>query len=244
MDAWQRGAWSFIHREASPLATPPAAHVAPVAAPASLCLSVCTHYIHTHISELSSNDTDSPILCHVIAPCLSSPSSLSGRIIASFIHVNSHSVTASFFCPSHCQQTFADTQQMLLNIPHSSCSLCLKFVLDYSFLIFSVVPFFSRLPWLSFLGSVVMRTSLPLSLSLFLSHSFLFGSNQNNCLGAQFTYAPPVICNSSVRICWRLLKTNKIFNPWCHQEILPKAAAFSVKYTENDNSDIRCFIML
>lgn len=49
MDARQKGAWSFICSEASPLLTPPSAHVAPAAAPA-----------------LSNSDTAFPFFCHVI----------------------------------------------------------------------------------------------------------------------------------------------------------------------------------
>lgn len=45
----KKGAWSFICSEASPLLTPPSAHVAPAAAPA-----------------LSNSDTAFPFFCHII----------------------------------------------------------------------------------------------------------------------------------------------------------------------------------
>ena len=212
----------------SPLATPPASHVVPAAAPASLCLPVWIQYVH--ISWISNNDTASPIFCHVITPspsCLSSSLrlfTLTAGNLASLIH----SLYAAFFIRHRLNSGNPTT---LLWFPTDALkyySLLLLIILKNVSVLFSFnilwCAFFSPLIWLSFLGSVVMRTTLSPPLSLSLSHSFLFGSNKNNCLEAQFTYALPVICHSSVRICRKLLRMNKMFDLWYHQAIHHGAA--------------------
>lgn len=156
-----------------------------------------------------------PTFCHVITRFSSCVSSLlwiltlTARNCTSPLHAISPSITASFICP-HLDSTPAS---LCRSISSLRSRITFKNLPSYSFFIAIVVPlFFSHLTWLSFLGSVVMRTSLSLSLSL--PVIFLCGSNQKKketALKHNWHNALPVICSSSVTICWHLLKTNKIF---------------------------------
>lgn len=152
-----------------------------------------------------------PTFCHVITRFSSCVSSLlqiltlTARNCTSPLHAITPSITASFICP-HLDSTPAS---LCRNISSLRSRITLKNLPSYSFFIAIVVPlFFSHLTWLSFLGSVVMRTSLSLSLAI-----FLCGSKQKKetALKHNWHNALPVICSSSVTICWHLLKTNKIF---------------------------------
>ena len=163
----------------SPLATPPASHVVPAAAPASLCLPVWIQ--HVHISWISNNDTASPIFCHVITPspsCLSSSLrlfTLTAGNLASLIH----SLYAAFFIRHRLNSGNPTTLLWFPTYALKYYSLLLLIILKNVSVLFSFnilwCAFFSPLIWLSFLGSVVMRTTLspPLSLSPSPTHFFL-----------------------------------------------------------------------
>lgn len=107
-----------------------------------------------------------PSLSHLVPRLSPTPPSLRFHLLTKQ-KSPSFMLTLTLSPPFYCRQTFADTRQMLLNIPPSFCSLCWNFVPAYSLLIFSEVPFFLALHDSAFLavswwGLLSLLLSLPL----------------------------------------------------------------------------------
>lgn len=153
----------------------PAAHVVPVAAPVTLflfthmCVCVCVQHIYIPAHQQWHSLSPPFATLSLASPRVSSLLqilTLTARNCTSPLHAITPSITASFICP-HLDSTPAS---LCRNISSLRSRITLKNLPSYSFFIAIVVPlFFSHLTWLSFLGSVVMRTSLSLSLYFYVA---------------------------------------------------------------------------